>query len=51
MPLGLAIALIVAAFVLGWLISRNNPNIKVVNDLITKGQAGIDATGKLIKKL
>jgi len=44
------LSLLAAAFVAGWLVERNNPNIKVVNDLIDKGQAVIDKTGKLIKK-
>jgi len=40
----------VVAFVSGFLVSRNNPNLKVVNKIISTGQAVIDATGKLVKK-
>lgn len=45
------LAFLAAAFVLGFLVGRNNPNIAVVNDLIAKGKAVVDTTGKLIKKL
>lgn len=44
------LGLLAAAFIAGWLVERNNPNINAVNDLIGKGQAFIDKTGKLIKK-
>ena len=40
----------VVAFVAGFLVSRNNPNLKAVNKIISTGQAVIDATGKLVKK-
>lgn len=41
----------IAVFILGFLVGRNNPNIAAVNSLIAKGQAVIDGSGKLIKKL
>jgi len=50
----IAIGIIVAAaglVGLGWAIGRNNPNLKVVNNLIAKGTHIITATGQIIKKL
>lgn len=42
------IATHLAAFVLGALVFRNN--ISSVNNLISKGKAIVDATGKIVKK-
>lgn len=41
----------VICFIGGFLIGRNNPNLKAVNDLLAAGKAVVDATGKTIKKL
>jgi len=40
----------IASFIAGFLVSRNNPNLKAVNKIISTGQAVIDVTGKLVKK-
>lgn len=45
------LALLAAAFIVGFFVGRNNPNLAAVNSLISKGKAVIDTTGKLIKKL
>lgn len=45
-----AIILIVAAFILGFLVGRNNPNLKAVNNLISAGKAAVTAAGQVIKK-
>lgn len=44
------LGLFAVAFIAGWLVERNNPNINAVNNLIDKGQTFIDKTGKLVKK-
>lgn len=41
----------IGLFVFGFFVGRNNPNIKVVNDLVSAGKVVIDATGKLIKNI
>lgn len=46
----IAIILIVAAFVFGFFVGRNNPNLESVNKIISAGKAVVDATGKLVKK-
>jgi hypothetical protein len=47
----IAIILIIAAFVGGFLVGRNNPNISAVNNLISSGKAVYDVGSKIIKKL
>lgn len=47
---GLGICLLAGAFVAGFLVSRNNPNLESVNKIISAGKAVVDATGKLVKK-
>lgn len=39
-----------AAFAIGVLFDRNNPNLSAVNKLIAAGKAGVDAAGKVFKK-
>lgn len=46
----LIISLIVAAFIFGFFVGRNNPNLKAVNDMVGAGKVFVDAAGKLVKK-
>lgn len=46
----LAIILIIAAFIFGFFVGRNNPNLKAVNNLIAAGKAAITAAGQVVKK-
>lgn len=41
---------IVALFVFGFLVGRNNPNLTAVNKLIAAGKVIKDTAGNLIKK-
>ena len=42
---------IAAIFAGGFLVGRNNPNLKAVNKLIDTGKAAVDTAGKIIKKI
>lgn len=46
--IGLLVFTHLAAFIIGALVFRNN--INSVNNLISKGKAVVDATGKIVKK-
>jgi len=48
LEIGLLVVTHLAAFVIGALVFRNN--ISSVNNLITKGKAIVDATGKIVEK-
>lgn len=43
------IILFIAAFIFGFFVGRNNPNLKSVNKLIDTGKAAVDAAGRIIK--
>lgn len=45
----ISISLIVAAFVVGFFVGHNNPNLAAVNRLITAKKAIITATGAIVK--
>jgi hypothetical protein len=44
----LAIIFIIGAFIGGFLVGRNNPNLSAVNKIISTGKAVVDKTGKIV---
>lgn len=43
--------LLAAAFIVGFFVGRNNPNLAAVNTLIGAGKVAVNEAGKLIKKV
>lgn len=46
----LSVSLVIAAFIVGFFVGRNNPNLSAVNKLIAAGKVVKDTAGKLMRK-
>lgn len=46
----LSALVLIAVFIVGFFVGRNNPNLKAVNKLIAAGKIVKDIAGNLIKK-
>ena len=47
----LVIIILIAVFIFGFFVGRNNPSLAAVNKLLGAGKAVIDLTSKTIKRL